>query len=165
MLCISCGKDHWNDECLEFPTPQVRKGKAQALRLCLKRLRKADQFNQCVSEKRCFHCCGAHNSVFYFRKQKDGRTVVKILNNVPRLSLTMNASIRLNKNDIKTVLLICCKVNVVANTNHVLVGKQKTISAVVFFTIGSQLLFVTKRFAQKIDLHGSLVFLIVATSF
>ena len=53
-MCVYCGKQHWSDECNEYPNLQSRKSKAKGL--CFICLRKRHLLRECNSTRACV-CC------------------------------------------------------------------------------------------------------------
>ena len=53
-MCIYCKKQHWSDECNEYPNLQSRKSKAKSF--CFICLRKGHLLKECNSTRACVYC-------------------------------------------------------------------------------------------------------------
>lgn len=147
--CVFCNKDHWNNECNIYPTLKLRMERLREITACFKCLRKGHATSDCKKGKPlCFHCKSPHNTALCPNNYKELTQAVD--SNKERLgSVTIANSITEKGNQWKKRTLLLCKEINVTNPNRPKIQQK----ALILFDIGSQLSFISKDLAYRLNLQ------------
>lgn len=159
--CIFCEGPHWNNNCNKYETAEQRSSRIRELKRCFKCLKAGHLSNECRTGIKCKNCRGPHNALLCF---KESRVDMSISNNANASAVTNSITqpmdlpsepmaVNCVPNSNERALLMCRKVKIVAD-------KGDVHEAIAFFDVGSEISFITKKLATKLQLismsHGEL---------
>ncbi|KAL3984767.1 hypothetical protein ACH3XW_35875 [Acanthocheilonema viteae] len=147
--CTFCNKKHWDTDCQEYPTLKKRLECRGVNKACLNCLHKGHETKDCNKIKRkCFYCKGPHNSTLCHTKYdvQDARP-----SNQKSNPLTSANSMTQKSNQGAKEILLLCKEITVSNPKMPKIQEK----ALALFDCGSQLSFVSKNLANRLNLKGS----------
>ncbi|VDM98277.1 unnamed protein product, partial [Onchocerca ochengi] len=108
--CGFCNKDHWDNECRNYPTFKQRMEYLAKIKACLNCLKPGHTTENCNLRKRsCFHCKGPHNTALCCIKYglQTNESKGQQSNAIVANSITQEINL-----DEKEVLLLCNEVTV-----------------------------------------------------